>query len=154
MSQPKNYYDYLKKYSPEHINRYENWWHAFLGRRSAFSHLQHFRAYIILTNHMTFLPGFRFKSHVFFIGALLCVVNLWGIWYSQEIYNKYSIHKWNHYSPQYHKDLFLDQKDYPHLDPTEEKKPFTRSTYSDRVKIIYDGEEQKDIVSLRRYRYR
>jgi hypothetical protein len=156
MSQPPDYYSYLKKYNPHFINRYENWAHGSFARGSGFKNLQFFRAYIMLTNHMTILPGYRFKSFFFYAGALMCVFDLWGIWISQEMYNKYTAHKWNHYQTWFHKDCYEDQEDYPYpsLDPTEEKKPFTRDNYSDRVKIVYDGVEEKDIFSNRRYRYR
>lgn len=154
MSQEHEYYQFVKKYSPHFLNRYENWAHGALARGSLFNHLQNFRAYIHLTNHMTILPGYRTKASIFYLGAFLCVVDIWGIWYSQEIYYKYSIQKWNHYQPWYHKDCFDDPEDYGKIDPTEEQKPFTRGNYSDRVKIVYDGKEDSDFGSWRRWRYR
>ena len=150
-----SYYKYLKNYNPHFINKYENWSHLAWGRRTNFDLLQQCRTYLALSTKMTIFPGLRTKSTFYYLGALICVVDMWGIWYSQEIYNKYSFHKWTHYQPWMHKDTVYSKDDLNKpLDSTEEKKPITRMKYSDRIKIVYDGVEQEDVYGRRRYRYR
>lgn len=150
-----SYYKYLRNYSPHFINKYENWSHFSWGRKTNFTQLQLFRSYILLTNKMTIIPGYRTKSKFYYAGAILCVADLWGIWFYQEIYNKYTFHKWTHYQPWMHKDTAVskDDLDKP-MDSTEEKRPQTRVKYSDKIKIVYDGEEQEDVLGRRRFRYR
>lgn len=148
-----SYYDYLKRYNADYLNKHESWAHYSWGRGSNFMQLQKFRSFSLLTNRAYVMPGLRFKGFFYFAGALLCIADVYGIWYFQEIYNKYSSFKWTLYQPWYHKECMLDE-DFGINDPTEEKKPMTRLKYSDTVKIIYNGEEGQDFFSLRRFRYR
>ena len=147
-----NYFNYLKKYSPEYLLKYESWTHRMWGRGSAFKNLVNMRAALTLTPRVFVFPGLRTKSIVFyFMGAYACIL-IYGIWYFQEIYNKYTIHKWIHYNPMYNKEI----NDYANMkfDVTEEKKPITRVKYQDKIKIIYDGDDTIDPKSPRRFRYR
>lgn len=148
-----SYYNYLKKYSPEFLVKHESWAHHAWGRRSNFNQLVNFKGALVLTPRVFVLPGLRLKGLFYFLSGIVCVSELWGLWYFQEIYNKYTVHKWTMYQPYFHSKL-AKPEDLKILDPSEEKKPFTRLKYQDRVKIIYDGEETPDITSQRRYRYR
>lgn len=147
------YYNYLKKYSPEFLLKHESWKHEAWSRRSNFLQLLNTKGAHVLTSRVFFLPGIRFKTIWYVLGGLLCCVDVWGIWYFQEIYNKYTIHKWTNYQPWFHQQL-QDKNSSISIDPVEEKKPIGRVKYQDKVKIIYSGLDNPDVSSDRRYRYR
>lgn len=149
------YYSYLKKYSPFFIHKYECGVHASWGRGSQFLRMVEVKYALNLSQRVILFWPFTLKSPVVMFGAAFCCVNLWGIWYFQEIYNKYSIHKWTHYQPKDHKDNLFSKDDVAeNIDPFEERKPYTRMRMGDRVKMVYDGEEQRDVIARRRLRYR
>jgi hypothetical protein len=149
-----SYYKYLKKYSPYFLNKYENWGHLVKGRKTNFGRLLMVRAYLLLTHNMTILPGYRTTGTFYLFGAILTFIDLYGIWYSQEIYNKYSFHKWTHYQPWHQKDTLVSKDQEGKVDVTEEKRPITRVIFSDKVKIVYDGKEEENAFGRRRIRYR
>ena len=148
-----NYYNYLKKYSPRFLVKQESWTHQMWSRGSSFLQLVNFKGTLTMTNRTFIFPGYRIKSLFFFVGGLVCCIDIWGLWYFQEIYNKYTTHKWTNYQPWMHSSL-LEYHNSFIVDPCEEKKPFTRLKYQDRVKIVYDGYETPDVIAQRRYRYR
>lgn len=147
------YYNYLKKYDQSFLKKYEVAENRTLGRGSGFLNFVRLRSALFLTPRVFVFGSFRTKSLVYYIMALFLCADLWGIWYFQEIYYKYNIHKWTGYQPWFHKDL-VDKIDVGVVDPTEEKKPFTRAKYADKIKIVYDGEDTPSTSSGRRYRYR
>ena len=147
----ENYYSYLKKYSPRFIAKYETWTHHAWGRKSNFLQLVNSKGALVMTGRAFILPGIRYKNLVYYSLAAICCFDVWGIWFYQDIYNKYTYHKWNTYQPWMYKTYV--PKHYE-MDPLEEKKPFTRVKYQDRIKIIYDGEDNQNITSPRRLRYR
>lgn len=147
-----NYFNYLKKYSPDFLLKYESWSHRMIGRGSGIKMLTNMRAALMLTPRVFILPGLRTKSLVYYFMAGYALALVYGIWYFQEIYNKFTIHKWIHYMPMYNKEInnYAAVK----FDVTEEKKPITRVKYQDKIKIIYDGDDTIDPKSPRRFRYR
>ena len=104
MSPGNNYNDYLKKYDAHFLNRYQSWHHHAWGRKSNYMQLLYFRAYSLWTGGRSiFLPGYKLKSAFMMIGAGVCMADIWGVWFFQEMYNKYQPWKWIYYQP-YYKD--------------------------------------------------
>lgn len=96
------YYDYLKNYDTRFLNKYESWTHSSWGRRSNFLQLLDYRGYSLMTGRNIFLPGFKLKGWFFTFGSIICMADIWGIWFFQEIYNKYTPQKWTWYQPYLH----------------------------------------------------
>lgn len=149
-----SYYDYLKKYNAEFLSRYELRNHVAFGRKSNFLQLLNTKAALMLTNRALIIPKVRSKAFLYYFLAGYCIVGYYGIWYFQEIYNKYTHHKWTMYQPYMHSQLMKGTGGDDKFDPYEEKKPITRLNYQDSIKITYDGYDNPDIVSQKRFRYR
>jgi hypothetical protein len=101
------YYDYLKKYNAPFLNKYENWTHTHWGRRSNYQQLLDYRAYSLMTGRPIFLYGWKFKSWYFMLCAVISFADIWGVWYFQEIYNKYYPWKYTYYTPEWKKEMTL-----------------------------------------------
>jgi hypothetical protein len=101
------YYDYLKKYDARFLHKYESGTHLSWGRRSNFLQLLYFRAYSLMTGRNMWIPHMKIKSWFYNLGTLICLADIWGIWYFQEIYNKYSVQKWVYYQPYLKKETML-----------------------------------------------
>ena len=99
MSQFK-YYDYLKKYTPMFLNQHESWTHYTWGRKSNYLTLLSYRAYTLMTGRDILLEGIKIKGWYYTFGALICIADIWGVWYFQDIHQKYSTRKWVYYQPQ------------------------------------------------------
>ena len=93
------YYDYLKKYDSHFLNKYESWTHYAWGRRSNFLQLLYYRAYTLVTGRQIFMPHLKLKSPYQWICLMICLADVYGIWYFQEISNKYTVHKQVYYQP-------------------------------------------------------
>ena len=93
------YYDYIKNYDVGFRNKHENWTHYAWGRKTNFSQLLHFRAYSLMTGRPILWKGLKIKGWFYMFGTLICVMDVWGIWYFQEMHNKYSSKKWVYYQP-------------------------------------------------------
>jgi hypothetical protein len=101
------YYDYLKKYDAHFLNRYENWAHHNWSRRSNFQRLLDYRAYSLATGRAFFMYGLKFKGWYYWACALLSFADIWGVWYFQDIYNRYYYWKYTYYTPDWKKELTL-----------------------------------------------
>ncbi len=99
------YYDYLKNYNASFLNKYENWLHHENGRRSNFKRLLDYRAYSLLTGRPMFMYGFKLKSWYYVLCSLMCLADIWGVWYFQEIYNKYYPWKYTFYTPEWKTEM-------------------------------------------------
>jgi hypothetical protein len=93
------YYDYLKKYTPKFLNSHESWAHWNWGRKSGFTDLLSYRAYTLMSPRNILFEGVKIKGWFFVFGSLFCIMDIWGIWYFQEIHQKYSTRKWVYYQP-------------------------------------------------------
>lgn len=94
-----NYYDYLKKYDAGFLNKYESWGHANWSRRSNFLQLLYFRATTLMTGRIHIMHGIKLKGWYYTLSVLVCLADIYGIWFYQEIYNKYAYWKWVYYQP-------------------------------------------------------
>mmetsp|Transcript_33545 Transcript_33545/g.34850 ORF Transcript_33545/g.34850 Transcript_33545/m.34850 type:complete len:155 (+) Transcript_33545:31-495(+) len=151
-----SYYNYLKKYSPRFILKYESGVHSFWGRRSVFSQLVFTKAFLTLTPRVFIFPTFRASSLFFYLAALYSAILMWGIWYFQDIHHKYTHHKWVHYQPWMYNEIVSKEQRELGIEPLEEKKPLTRLNYEDSIKIIYNGEDMPTHLwnTSKRFRYR
>jgi len=96
----KNYYEYLKKYDTHFLNKYQSWSHYSWGRKSNFLQLLYFRAYTLnCGGRVPFLPHLKLKAPFVYICAGICMFDLYGVWISQEIYQKFMPWKWTFYQP-------------------------------------------------------
>ena len=93
------YYDYLKKYNPRFLNNYESWSHINWSRRSGFIELLNYRSYTLSTGRNILFDGLKLKGWFFVYGSLMCIMDIWGVWYFQDIHQKYSTRKWVYYQP-------------------------------------------------------
>ncbi len=104
----KNYYDYLKKYDPNFLNKYQSWSHYAWGRKSNFMQLLYFRAYTFnVGGRAPFLPHLKLKLPYVLVCSLLCMWDVYGVWIYQEVYNKYMPYKWVFYMPYYKESCLL-----------------------------------------------
>ena len=101
------YYDYLKKYNSHFVNRYENWSHLSWGRKSNYLQLLNLRAYTLMTQRSILLPGMKLKAPFFMLGCMVCLADIWGMWFFFTVYNKYSPQKWVFYQPYLKGDMTL-----------------------------------------------
>ena len=126
-----NYYNYLTKYSPRFLVKHESWTHEAWSRRSNFLQLLNTKSAHILSSRTHFMTGYKFKTSWYIYGAIMCIADVYGIWYFQDMYNKYTAHKWTNYQPYMNQQLQHPNSKIS-LDPTEEKKPFARVKYQDK----------------------
>jgi hypothetical protein len=105
----KKYYDYLKNYDAKFLNKYESWSHHSWGRRSNFMQLLYFRCYSLFTGRNILLPHLKLKSPYIWICVGVSMADVWGIWFYQEIYNKYYPWKWTYYQPYMRGDILFDE---------------------------------------------
>ena len=101
------YYDYLKKYDARFLNKYENWLHYENGRKSNFLRLLGYRAYSLMTGRPIMMDGVKIKQWFYIFCSLICLADVWGIWYYQEIYNKYYPWKYTYYTPDWKNEMTL-----------------------------------------------
>lgn len=93
------YYNYLKKYTPAFLNRQESWTHFTWGRKSNYLDLLNYRSTTLMIGRNILNEQMKIKGWFFFFGAVICMADIWGIWYFQEIHQKYSTRKWVYYQP-------------------------------------------------------
>lgn len=103
------YYDYLKKYDSHFLNKYESWSHFSWGRRSNFLQLLYYRAYTLTTGRQILMPHLKLKSPFQWLCILVCLADVYGIWFFQEIYNKYTVHKQVYYQPYMKPDMVFQE---------------------------------------------
>ena len=102
MSGNYKYYDYLKKYDAAFLNKYESWFHYSWGRKTNFNQLLKYKAYLMWTGGRTiFIDGTKLKTSYAYLAGLICIADIWGVWFFQEMYNKYQPWKWIYYQPYY-----------------------------------------------------
>jgi len=99
------YYDYIKNYRADFLNKYESWNHSSWGRKTNYTQLLNYRAYSLMTGRPILFYGIKIKGWFYMFGTLICLCDVYGIWWFQEMHNKYSSKKWIYYQPYLRKEM-------------------------------------------------
>ena len=109
MSDKKKYYDYLKKYDAPFLNKYESWSHYQWGRRSNYMQLLYARAYYLYSGRGILMHGWKIKHPFVWCGTVVCIADVFGIWFYQEMYNKMTPWKYVYYQPEWKNESTLQE---------------------------------------------
>lgn len=147
------YYDYIKKYNAQFLNNYTSWTHFSWGRGSNFMQLLNFRAFNLNTNRVSLVPGYKIKSTPSVLIGIYCLIAVYGIWISQDIYNRFSPRKATYYDDE-EEDEISFRVAAGGSGAYEEKMPINREEFADKYDFSYGGLHNQVNYRERRYRYR